>query len=63
MRPNVQQMVQQAMQNGNMMNNPVFSNAVGMYRNHNSEGLRNIADNLCRENGTTYEEMRRKLGV
>lgn len=57
----INQIVNQAMNNSAMMQNPMFSNAVGLYRSHDSNGLRNLAENICRENGTSFEEMKRKL--
>ena len=62
MKIDLDSFVQQAIQNQNMMINPIFSNAVNLYRNHNSQNLRQIAENICKENGTTFEEMKKKLG-
>lgn len=37
--------------NNNMPNNPIMKNAIEMYRNGNSDGLKDLATNLCREQG------------
>ena len=34
-----------------MPNNPIMKNAIEMYRNGNSDGLKDLATNLCREQG------------
>lgn len=33
-----------------------------MYRNHDSKGMEQMARNLCKEYGTTPEEVRQSLG-
>lgn len=53
--------VQQAIQNSNLMSNKNFNNAVGMYRNGQSQNLRQFAENACREFGMTYDDAKRKL--
>lgn len=59
----LQQFAYSAMQNNQLMNNKYFSNAVSMYRNHQSKDLLNYATNLCREYGMTYEDAMKKLGI
>lgn len=59
--PQIQQYVMGAMQNQQLMNNNNFANAVNMYRNHQSQNLREYASNLCREYGMTYEQAVQRL--
>lgn len=63
----VQQQLQQfaysAMQNNQLMGNQYFSNAVSMFRNHQSKDLLSYANNLCKEYGMTYEDAKKKLGI
>lgn len=49
--------------NQQAMQNPIMSNAMQMYRNGNSQGLKEIAENLCRQRGITPEEMAKQLGL
>ena len=42
-----------------MMQNPVMRNAIEMYQKKDTQGLNELASNLCKEKGTTMEEMTR----
>ena len=54
---NPQAILQQAMQSGN----PIMRNAVEMYQRGDKEGINQHAQNLCKERGTSYEEMVNQL--
>ena len=54
---NPQAILQQAMQSGN----PIMRNAVEMYQRGDKEGINQLAQNLCKERGTSYEEMVNQL--
>lgn len=54
---NPQAFLQQAMQSGN----PIVKNAIEMYQRGDKEGINQLAQNLCKERGTSYEEMVNQL--
>lgn len=56
------QLVNGFLNNQQVMQNPICANAIQMYMNHNTQGLTQLAENLCRENGTTLKEQKIKLG-
>ena len=45
------------------MQNPMIRNAMDMYKRGDSEGLRNLTENIAREKGTSIDEIRRQLGL
>lgn len=54
---NPQMFLQQAMQSGN----PIIKNAIEMYQRGDKDGINQLAQNLCKERGTSYEEMVNQL--
>lgn len=58
---NPQQFIQQMMENSQAMQNPMIRNAIQMYRNGDKEGINQLAQNLCKEKGTSVEEMSQKI--
>ena len=58
---NPQQFIQQMMGNSQAMQNPMIANAIQMYRNGDKEGINQLAQNLCKEKGTSIEEMSQKI--
>lgn len=50
-----------------IQNNPMANNAMNMYKNGDSKGLEKMAKNLCKENGTTPDEVKsnilKQLGI
>ena len=50
---NPQAILQQAMQSGN----PIIKNAIEMYQRGDKDGINQLAQNLCKERGTSYDEM------
>ena len=58
---NPQQFIQQMMGNSQAMQNPMIKNAIQMYRNGDKEGINQLAQNLCKEKGTSVEEMSQKI--
>ena len=55
--------VNQLMNNPRFKNNAVMQNAFKMYQNGDTKGLQDLCQNVCKSNGTTVEEMRRKYGI
>ena len=57
MMKNPQAILQQTMQSGN----PIIKNAIEMYQRGDKEGINQLAQNLCKERGTSYDEMVNQL--
>lgn len=68
---NVMQMVQMMRTGGNPMQmmqqmaaqNPIMRQAMDMARGKSPQELRQIADNMARQRGTTVEDIARQLGL
>ena len=58
---NPQAFLQQAMTNSQLMQNPIGKNAIEMFQKGDKEGLAQLANNLCKEKGTSYEEMTKEI--
>ena len=54
---NPQAFLQQAMQSGN----PIMKNAVEMYQRGDKDGINQLAQNLCKEKGTSYDDMVKQI--
>ena len=54
---NPQAFMQQMMNNSQIMQNPMARNALEMYKNGDSQGLKSMAENLCKERGTTLQQI------
>ena len=57
MMKNPQAFLQQAMQSGN----PIMRNAVEMYQRGDKDGINQLAQNLCKEKGTSYDDMVKQI--
>lgn len=44
-----------------VQNNPMAKNAMQMYQNGDSNGLKSMAENLCKERGITVDEAKQKV--
>lgn len=60
---NSQQILNMILNNAQVKNNPLMSNAIGMYQNGNSKGLEELARNLCKEKGVNVDEFLKSLGI
>lgn len=58
---NPQQMVQAMMNNSQLAQNPLMKNALEMYRNGNTQGLQQMAENLAKERGTTVNDVKNSI--
>ena len=58
---NPQAFIQQAMNNTQLMQNPIGKNAIEMFQKGDKEGLTQLANNLCKEKGTSYEQMLKEI--
>ena len=64
---NPQAFLNQIQNNSQIMQNPMIKNTMEMYQNGDTKGLQTLAENLCKERGTTPQEMhdmiRKQLGM
>ena len=58
---NPQAYITQVMNSGQFNNNPIGRNAIEMYQKGDMQGLNQLANNLCKEKGTTLDEMKMKI--
>ena len=58
---NPQVFMQQAMNNSQFMQNPISRNALEMYQKGDIKGINELASNLCKEKGTSFDEMTRQI--
>ena len=54
---NPQQFLQNAMNNSQLMQNPLAKNAIEMYQRGDKDGINQMAENLCKERGLKPEEV------
>ena len=54
---NPQAFLQQAMNNSQIMQNPLTQNALEMYQRGDKDGINKMAENLCKERGLKPEEV------
>lgn len=58
---NPQAFMQQMMNNSQIMQNPMAKNAMEMYKNGDTKGLQTMAKNLCKERGTTVDDLKNQI--
>lgn len=54
---NPQVFIQQMINNSQIMRNPMAKNAMEMYQKGDTQGLQAMAENLCKERGTTPQQV------
>lgn len=58
---NPQAFLQQAMNNSQLMQNPISRNALEMYQKGDAQGLQAMAENLAKERGTTVNDIKSQI--
>lgn len=58
---NPQAFMQQMMNNSHIMQNPMAKNAMEMYQKGDTKGLQAMAENLCKERGTTVDDLKNQI--
>lgn len=58
---NPHQFLQNMMGNSQIMNNPMAKNAMEMYQKGDTDGLKRMARNLCREKGMDPDELLKQV--
>lgn len=57
MKAGPQQLIQQMMGNNQMMNNPIMKNTMQMAQQGNTQGIEQMARNLCKEKGLNADDV------
>jgi hypothetical protein len=57
----MQMILNQMINSPQVQNNPMAKNAMQMYQNGDSNGLKSMAKNLCKERGITIDEAKQKV--
>lgn len=60
---NPQAFIQNAMNNSQLMQNPMMKNAIGMYQRGDIQGLQNLANNVAKQQGVSVDDIRKQLGI
>lgn len=64
---NPEMIIKQAMQNSQLMQNPIAKNAFEMYQKGDTSGLNDLANNLCRERGIdvnkAINDIKKQFGI
>ena len=58
---NPQAFMQQAMNNSQLMQNPISRNAFDMYQKGDKDGINQLADNLCKEKGINRSDFEKQI--
>ena len=58
---NPQEFMKNIMNNNEIMQNPMARNAMEMYQKGDTQGLQAMAENLCKERGTTPQQVQEMI--
>lgn len=58
---NPQAFLQQAMNDSQLMQNPISRNALEMYQKGDKQGLNELAENLCKEKGINRQDFEKQI--
>lgn len=58
---NPQEFMQKAMNNPQIMQNPISKNAIELYQKGDMQGLNELADNLCKEKGINRQDFENQI--
>lgn len=58
---NPQEFMQNIMNNNEITKNPIAKNALEMYQKGDTKGLQAMAENLCKERGTTPQQVQEMI--
>lgn len=60
---NPQMLLQNMVNDPRVANDPRARKTIEMWQNHDTQGLMDMATNICREYGTTPDDVRRQLNI
>ena len=58
---NPQEFMQKAMNNPQIMQNPISKNAIELFQKGDKQGLNELADNLCKEKGINRQDFEKQI--
>ena len=58
---NPQAFMEKIMADSQIMQNPMARNAMDMYKSGDTKGLKSMAENLCKERGTTPQQVQEMI--
>ena len=58
---NPQAFMEKMMGDSRIMQNPMARNAMDMYKSGDTKGLKSMAENLCKERGTTPQQVQEMI--
>lgn len=58
---NPQEFMHKMIENSQVMQNPMAKNAMEMYQKGDTKGLQSMAENLCKERGTTPQQVQEMI--
>lgn len=58
---NPQEFMQKAMNNPQIMQNPISKNAIELFQKGDKQGLNELADNLCKEKGINRSDFEKQI--
>lgn len=58
---NPQEFMRKAMNNPQIMQNPISKNAIELYQRGDKQGLNELADNLCKEKGINRQDFENQI--
>lgn len=58
---NPEALMRQIMGNNQIMSNPMAKNAIDMYQSGDIDGMKQMAENLAKEKGTTIDEVKNNI--
>lgn len=61
MNRQMQRMLSQMMKSPQVQNNPMARNAMEMYQSGDTQGLKSMAENLCKERGITTDQAKQMV--
>lgn len=61
MNRQMQRMLSKMMKSPQVQNNPMARNAMEMYQNGDTQGLKSMAENLCKERGITTDRAKQMV--
>ena len=60
---NPQILLNNILKNNQLLQNPMFNNAMQMFQKNDEKGLQELAEKIAKEKGTNITDIRTRLGI
>lgn len=60
---NPQILLNNILKNNQLLQNPMFNNAMQMFQRNDEKGLQELAEKIAKEKGTNITDIRTRLGI